>query len=120
MMFEGIANFASLVNKARQVQGKMSGVQEQLKKIRVEGTAGGDMVVVEMNGQQEAIGCRIDPSLVQSGDVEMLEDLLVSAINQANERAKAAAAQEMSKLMEGVDMSGMGDMLSKFGLGKPQ
>ena len=118
-MFQGIANFASLMNKARQMQGKMSDVQESLKKIRVEGTAGGDMVTVEMNAAQQALNCKIDPSLVQSGDVEMLEDLLVSAINQAHERAKAAAAAEMSKVMEGVDMSGMGDMLSKLGL-KPE
>jgi len=119
-MFQGIANFASMMNKARQMQGKMAGVQENLKKIRVEGTAGGDMVTVEMNGAQQALSCKIDPSLVQSGDVEMLEDLLVSAFNQASDRAKAAAAEEMSKLMEGVEMPDMGDLLGKLGLGKPE
>lgn len=118
-MFQGIANIASLIGKARQMQGKMAEVQDALKKIRVEGSSGGDMVTVEMNGHQQALNCRIDPSLFAAGDVEMIEDLIVSAINQASENAKAAAAEELSKAMGGVDMSGMSDLLGRLGLGKP-
>ena len=116
-MFQGFSQLSSLFAQARQMHGRMGELQEALKKIRVEGEAGGGMVVVEMNGQAQALRCRIDPSLIDSKDAEMIEDLVVVAVNQASERVKQAAQKEMEKLTEGVDMQGLQSMLSKFGLG---
>jgi DNA-binding YbaB/EbfC family protein len=115
-MFKGLANFASLMRSAQEMQTRMAELQESLRHLRIEGTAGGGMVKVEVNGQQQVLSCRIEPELL--GDREVLEDLVVAATNQALEKAKAAAAQEMSKLAGDVDIPGLGNMLEKFGMGQ--
>jgi nucleoid-associated protein EbfC len=94
----------------------MKDLQENLRRIKVEGSAGAGMVTVEANGQQQILSCRIDPALFSAGDREMVEDLVVGAVNQALERAKLAAAQEMSKVAGGLDMPGLNDALSQLGL----
>lgn len=116
-MFSKLANLASFAKQAAQMQGKMAELQENLKKVHVAGTAGGGMVTVEANGQQQILTCRIDPGMLNADDREMLEDLIVAATNQAMEKAREAAAAEMSKLTGGLDLSSMKDTLSKFGLG---
>lgn len=115
-MFKGLSNLASLMRSAQEMQTRMAGLQESLRQLRIEGIAGGGMVKVEVNGQQQVLSCRIEPELL--ADREVLEDLLVAATNQALERAKAAAAQEMSKLAGDVDIPGLGNMLEKFGMGQ--
>ena len=116
-MFKGLANIASLMKQAQEMQGRMADMQEHLRRQHVEGAAGGGMVTVQMNGQQQMLSCRIEPSLMQSGDREMIEDLTVAAVNQALERSKELAAQELSKLTGGMNLPGMGDLMSKMGLG---
>jgi nucleoid-associated protein EbfC len=116
-MFKGLGQLASLMKNAHAIQGRMQEMQESLKRIRVEGSAGGGMVTVEMNAQQQMLGCRIEDGVFSSGDREVLEDLIVAATNQALERAKQAAADEMQKLAEGLDFPGMGDALSRLGGG---
>ncbi len=115
-MFKGLANLGSLMKQASEMQGKMEEMQENLKKVRVSGEAGGGMVKVEVNGQFQMLSCKIDPSLFQGGDQELLEDLVVSAMNQGVEKAKLAAAEEMSKVTGGINLPGMQEMLSKFGM----
>lgn len=92
-------------------------MQENLRRLKAEGTAGGGMVKVEVNGQQQVLSCRIEQSLFDAGDREMVEDLVVSAVNQALEKIKQATADEMGKLAGGIDMSSMKDTLSQLGLG---
>ncbi|MBI3863548.1 MAG: YbaB/EbfC family nucleoid-associated protein [Planctomycetia bacterium] len=116
-MFKGLGQFASLMKNAQEIQGRMKEMQEALKRLKVEGTAGGGMVAVEMNGQQQVLSCRIEPALFESRDREMVEDLVVAAVNQALDKVKQAAAEEMGKLTGGLDMPGIGDALSKLGLG---
>ena len=116
-MFKGLGNLASVLKQARELQQRMEEVQEALGRLRVEGHSGGGMVTVEATGQQRIVGVRIDPSLVQSGDQEMLEDLLVAACNQALDKARQAAADEMGKLTGGLELPGMQEALSKLGLG---
>ena len=116
-MFKGLGNIASVLKQARELQQRMEEVQEALGRLRVEGHSGGGMVTVEATGQQRIVGVRIDPSLVQSGDQEMLEDLLVAACNQALDKARQAAADEMGKLTGGLELPGMQEALSKLGLG---
>lgn len=116
-MLNGLGNFASFIKQAREMRGRMEEIQETLSRLQVEGSAGGGMVTVEANGQQKILSCRIDPSLFESGDQEMLEDLLVAATNQALEKSAQLAKQEMGKLTEGLEMPGLGEALSKLGLG---
>ena len=116
-MFKGLGQIAALMKNAHLIQGKMKDLQESLRRVKVEGSAGAGMVTVEMNGQQQVLACRIEPSLFSSGDREMIEDLVVAATNNALERVKQAAAAEMSKMAEGMDMPGLGDSLSQLGLG---
>jgi len=116
-MFKGLGQMASLVKQAQEMQGKMQAVREGLRRLKVEGSAGGGMVTIEMTGEQQVVACRIEKSLMESGDCEMLEDLVVTAVNQASEKARQASMQEMQKLTGGVDLSAFGDTLSKLGLG---
>lgn len=116
-MFKGLMDIASLMNQAREIQGRMGEMQETLKKLRVQGSAGGEMVTVEVNGAQQVLSCRIDPSLFQTSDQEMIEDLIVAATNQALDKAKQAAAEEMSKISGGLNVPGLKDALANLGLG---
>lgn len=118
-MFKGISNFASILKEAQQIQGRAQEMQARLSQMRVEGSAGGNMVVVEASGLQRILGIKIEPSLLKDADVEMLEDLLVSATNQALEKAAQASADEMSKMTSSLQLPGLSEMMSKFGLGGP-
>ncbi len=116
-MFKGLGQIASLMKNAQEIQGRMKEMQESLRRLKAEGTAGGGMVTVEINGQQQVLSCRIEPSLFEAGDREMVEDLVVAAVNQALEKIKQLAAEEMGKLAGGIDMAGLNDTLSQLGLG---
>jgi nucleoid-associated protein EbfC len=116
-MFKGLGQIASLMKQAQEMKGRMQEIHESLKHARLEGSAGGGMVVVEVNGHQQLLSCRIDPGLTASGDREMLEDLVVGAVNQALEKARVHAATEMSRATGGLELEGLGDTLSKLGLG---
>jgi DNA-binding YbaB/EbfC family protein len=114
-MFKGLGQFASLLKNAGEIQGRMQEMQENLKRLKVSGSAGGEMVTVEMNGQQQVLSCRIEESLFASGDREMVEDLVVAACNQALEKSREAAAAEMNKLAGGFDVPGLTDALARLG-----
>jgi hypothetical protein len=116
-MFKGLGQLASLMKNAQEIQGRMKDVQDTLRRLKIEGTAGGGMVTIEMNGQQQVLDCRIEPSLFAAGDREMLEDLVVAAVNQAIDKVKQATADQMGKLAGGLDMPGINDVLSQLGLG---
>jgi nucleoid-associated protein EbfC len=110
-MFKKIGNIFSLMKQAQEMQGRMSEMQEKLKHVRVEGTAGGGMVTVEANGQQKVLGVRIEDSLLQDGDKEMLEDLLVGAVNSALDKAREAAAAEMAKITGDLNLPGLDEAI---------
>ncbi len=116
-MFKGLGNLASLMKQAQEIQGRMSDVQENLSRIQVQGSSGGGMVTIQANGQQKILSCSIDSSLFEQGDQEMIEDLMVAAVNMALDKAKEAASQELSKVAQDVELPGLGDALSKLGLG---
>ena len=74
-------------------------------------------VTVEATGQKQIVSCKIEQSLIDDGDREMLEDLVVAAANQALKKAEESAEQEMAGLAGGMNIPGMGDMMSQLGLG---
>ena len=122
-MFKGLGNLAnlgSLLKQAQQLGGKLAQVTEDLKLRRVEGSSGGGLVTVEANGAGEVLRCRIDPSLVGSGDRELIEDLLPAAINQALAKSKQLHAEAMQSMTEGMDIPGLGSMLAQLSGGEPE
>ncbi len=121
-MFKGLGNLANLgalVKQAQQMGGKLKEVSEVLKTKRAEGSAGGGLVTVEVNGLGEVLSCRIDPSLVAGGDRELIEDLLPAAVNQALQRSKQLHAEAVSSLTAGLDVPGLNTMLSQLTGGEP-
>lgn len=97
-------NIGQIMKQAQQMQTKMAELQEQLAGLEVSGSAGGDMVQVTMSGKGELRGVRIDPSLANPDDVEVLEDLIMAAANDAKSKVEARVQEEMQKLTGGLDL----------------
>ena len=114
-MLKGLGNLAGMMKQAQEMQGRMAEVQEELGKLIVEGSAAAGMVTVKATGKQQVTSISIDDSLLD--DKEMLEDLVLSAVNQALDKSRDAAAEKMQGLAGGMDIPGLGDALSKLGLG---
>ena len=114
-MFKGLANLAQIMKQAQEAQSRMGELKERLGRLTVEGAAGGGLVKVEMNGQQEVLDCRIDESLLRPEDREMLEDLVVAATNEAMRKLKEATAEQFSQIAGGMDLGAMKDMLGGLG-----
>ena len=114
-MFKEIANLGSLLKHAQQIGGQMGQMTEEMKRRRVTGSAAGGMVEVEMNGVMEALACRIDPKLVEQNDRELIEDLVIAAVNQAIEKGKRMHTEAVREMTGGLPLpAGFQDALSKF------
>ncbi len=101
---KGIPNVGNLMKQAQQFQAKMAKLQEELGEKTVEASAGGGMVTVLVNGQQEVLSIKIDPEVIDPEDVEMLQDLILAAVNDGLTRAKNMVSEEMSKLTGGMNI----------------
>lgn len=95
------------MQQVKALQEKMAKIQEQLVSMTVESTAGGGMVTVIMNGRQELVSLKLEPQVVDPEDVEMLQDLIVAAVNDALRRSQEMAAGEMGKLAGGLNIPGL-------------
>jgi len=104
---KGMPNMGNLLKKAQELQEKMAKLQEELGEKTVEASSGGGMVTVVANGKQEIVSIKIDPEVVDANDVEMLEDLVLAAINDALYQAKQLVSEEMSQLTGGVKVPGI-------------
>ncbi len=113
-MFGKLFELGSLMKQAQQFGGKVQEINEKLKQLRIEGQAGAGLVRVEVNGLQEMISCKIDPALFGQGDAELMEELILSAVNAATEESRRRQAESMQSLTEGVDMGSLGDALGKI------
>ncbi len=118
-MFKGLGNIANIMKQAQEMGGKMQELTETMRAKRVHGAAGGGMVEVEANGLGEVLAVRIDQSLIDKQDRELLEDLLPAAINTAQQKAKQLHAEEMQALTGGLNLPGMSDMLGSLGGNPP-
>ncbi len=100
----------NLLQQAKNAQDKMEELQKELAALRIEGQSGGGMVTALVNGQQELISLKIDPSLI-ADDMEMIEDLVVAAIRQAMEKSKEESQEKISTLtggmLSGLDLTGL-------------
>ena len=91
-----------IMKQAQRMQEKMQKIQDELADLQVEASSGGGMVTVVANGKQEIMEVRIDKQVVDPEDIEMLEDLVVAAVNQAMEKAQELANDEMGKAAGGM------------------
>ena len=105
----------NLMKEAQKMQQEMTKVQEEAKKKTVEATAGGGMVTVVANGAGEIISISIEKDVVDPEDVEMLQDLVLAASNEALRRAQEQVNEDMSKLTGGMQIPGMGGLGDLFG-----
>ncbi len=100
-------NMGKLMKQAQQLQNKMSKLQEEMAEKTIEATAGGGMVKVVANGKQQVVSIQIEKEVVDPEDVEMLQDLILAAVNDALNRAQAMVSEEMNKLTGGMNLPGM-------------
>lgn len=101
---KGLPNMGNILKQAQQFQAKMAKLQEELGDRTIESSAGGGMVTVVVNGRQEIISMNIEPEVVDPDDVEMLQDLIIAAINDGLNRAKDMVNEEMGKLTKGMNL----------------
>jgi len=96
-----------LMQQAQQMQEELAAAQDQLASATFEGSAGGGVVKATVTGSNEIVSVEIDPSVIDPDDAEMLEDLVVAAVNQAIKNAADAAQQSLGGLTGGLDLGGL-------------
>ena len=100
-------NMMSMMKQAQKLQAKMVEMQAEMGNRTVSAQAGGGMVEATVNGRQELLSLRIDKEVVSPDDVEMLQDLILAAVNEALNRSREMMAQEMGKLTGGMQIPGL-------------
>jgi hypothetical protein len=98
-------NLEKMMQQAQQMQEKL---QRQMQDLRIEASAGGGMVSVVINGHKQVQSLKLDPEVVSKDDLEMLQDLIVAAINDAQRRVDEALASQMQGMMGGMKLPGLG------------
>jgi DNA-binding YbaB/EbfC family protein len=110
-VFNNLGSLADLLRNAGKLRESMEKVTESLGQLQVEGTAGGGAVTAKVNGRLELIGIRIDSKLLADGDGELLEDLIMAAVNQGLSKAREAAARSIGSLAGGLPIPGLSALL---------
>ena len=106
-MAKGIGGMGNLLKQAQEMQSRMAKIQEELAQKTVDGSAGGGMVRVTVNGQLALTAIKIDSTVINSEEKEMLEDLIMAAINDGMRKARDMASSEMSKITGGLKIPGL-------------
>ncbi|MEK6289100.1 MAG: YbaB/EbfC family nucleoid-associated protein [Acidobacteriota bacterium] len=101
MKFPGGLDLQEMMKQAQQMQEEM---QREMQRIRVDASAGGGVVSVAMNGSKELVDLKIDPEAVKSGDVEMLQDLIIAAVNEASRKADEAMKGKLGSKLGGMGL----------------
>ncbi|MFT8390381.1 MAG: YbaB/EbfC family nucleoid-associated protein [Sporolactobacillus sp.] len=99
-------NMNNMMRQMQKMQKQMADAQDQLKEEVVEGTAGGGVVTVKVSGQKQVLEVAIQPEAVDPEDVEMLQDLVVAAVNDALTKADELTAQRLGKFTKGLNLPG--------------
>jgi DNA-binding YbaB/EbfC family protein len=97
-------DFLKMMKQAKELQSKMGDLQEQMGTVEAEGTSGGGLVTVRVNGKQELMGVRIDPSLLKPEEGEIVEDLIVAAHADAKAKVDAAVQEKTQEMMSGLGL----------------
>ena len=102
-----LGNMANIMKQAQAMQQQMAKVQEEAATKTVTGSAGGGMVTVTVNGGMQVVGISIDPEAAKGGDVEMLQDAVMAASNEALRKARDMMAEQMKAVTGGMNMPGL-------------
>jgi hypothetical protein len=102
--------FGDLMKQAQRIQEELGKIQEESRKKTVEASAGGGMVVATVNGAMEIVSIKIEREVVNPEDIEMLQDLIVAAVNEALRRAQQMVREDMSKITGGLNIPGLGNL----------
>jgi DNA-binding YbaB/EbfC family protein len=97
----------SFMRQAQELQAKLAKAQQELAEAIIEGSSGGGAVKVTVNGQQQVLSVKISPEAIEPDDVEMLEDLVMTAVNEALTKSQEMAAKRMGKLTGGLNIPGL-------------
>lgn len=100
----GFGGMGDLLQKAQELQSKLTRLQEEAEKETVEASAGGGMVTAVVNGKLQLVSLRIDPTVIESGDREMIQDLVVAAVNEGVRQAQQQMAEKMSQATGGLGL----------------
>ena len=103
----GGMNQAAMMKQAQKMQQEMLRMQEEMENKTYSATSGGGMITATVNGKHEVVDLKIDPEAVDPDDVEMLQDMVIAAVNEAMRTADADAANNMSRLTGGLNLGGM-------------
>ena len=101
------ANMQKMMKQMQQMQNKMNKLQEELAQTPVEATAGGGMVTAEVSGKHQIVNLTIKEEAVDPDDVEMLQDMIIAAVNEAMRTAEAEASNNMARLTGGLNLGGL-------------
>ena len=103
-------NMNDILRQAQVMQSKLSKLQQEMAERSYEAASGGGMVKAEVSGKQELRKLTIDPKALEGGDVEMLQDMIVAAVNAAQQKVDDTATEEMGKITGGMNIPGLGGM----------
>ncbi len=99
-----MTNLGKMMKQAQEMQAKMTAMQAQLEAVEIDGASGGGLVTATLNGKGVLRRLKIDPSLVDPSDIEVLEDLVIAAVNDAKHKVETHAAEEMKKVTGGLQL----------------
>jgi DNA-binding YbaB/EbfC family protein len=102
-----VQNFGNIMKQAKKLQERMAQLQDQLALKTVEASAGGGMVSVVVNGKHELVSLKIDREVVNPEDLDMLQDLIIAAVNEGVRKAQEMATAEMAKITGGLSIPGL-------------
>ncbi len=100
-------DIGSIMKQAQKIQAQIAKVQEELAQKTIEASAGGGMITVVVSGKQEVVSIKIEPEVVDAKDMEMLQDLVVAAVNEALRKSQEMVSEEMRKITGGLNIPGL-------------
>jgi len=106
-MLKGLGNLANIMKQAQQMQKRLAELQEELEREQVTATAGGGMVTVTMNGKQKIVGIKIDKEVVNPEEISLLEDLILVAMNEAQDRVQEMVKSRMTSMTGDLSIPGL-------------
>ena len=115
----GLANIGAVIKQAQQMGGRLKSLNNELRTKRATGSAGGGLVEVDVNGLADVLAVRIDQTLIDKADKEMIEDLLPAAFNAAHQKAKELHAEAMQSMTSDLNLPGLSEALEQMGGGQP-
>ncbi len=95
------------MKQAQKIQAQIAKVQEELAQKTIEASAGGGMIIVVVNGKQEIVSIKIEPEVIDAKDIEMLQDLVIAAVNEALRKSQEMVSEEMRKITGGLQIPGL-------------